>query len=185
MSNALWQRDVRQENVSFALPSDWALLMRSLSNEFVCDWDWMNSFHLLDHQFASFRWDTELSFIAPLCTRWKEMQKSAPPKTSVPPYPSSRANTLIFPRGDNCRRQMELSRWEPGELSPVGAWERVVLVKFMHLWPWNLRRQRGRRICSCGNMCLTELGNACCWVCGTPPAEKRTPHTVLRGQVIE
>lgn len=46
----------KAESVSFAFGRsawDWALLMRGLSNERVCDWDCMNSSHLLDHQFAS------------------------------------------------------------------------------------------------------------------------------------
>lgn len=33
----------------------------------------------------------------------------------LPAYSGRRANALTLPRGDSCRRQMELSRWEPGE----------------------------------------------------------------------
>lgn len=78
----------KTESVSFAFGRsawDWDLLMQCLSNKCVCDWDRMNSFHLLDHQFASWRGDTELRSIAPLCIRWKEMGRSDPRNASAPP----------------------------------------------------------------------------------------------------
>lgn len=79
-------------------------------------------------------------------------------------------------------------RWscpDESQESPVGARERVALVKFMQLWPWSQRRQRARRICLCGNMRLTELVNSCCWVCETLPAERWIAHALLRRQVLE
>jgi len=76
------------ESISFAAGRsawDWDLLLQCLSNKSVCDWDCMNSFHLLDHQFASQRGDTELRSIAYLCMRWKETPNSAPRNASAPP----------------------------------------------------------------------------------------------------